>query len=512
MQSAAALRKQFEGYRLQGAITRETAITDAGLVVGAGTSLMRMREDRFGRPHLAVAEDRDRALALYCIAFQRRPAPDFLRHLASASGNWPRDKALANLRLVFAQLPRLANETDAWRLHLAAALLDDEFPPSRLLSELGFTPFDFRKYDPEQPRVPAGNGRQSGQWGSTGGAASAPKVPAPRVASPADGATSHDTKTRQSSVSTARVVAGLGTRVSGSFLEGIAPEALEGLTEFASKVAEPTIFFGAIFIPSPNPGIRSEGTLPGSPGIDYSADHDTGALELSTRDSHGHATTVRAQLRNGIYVDVSTGTPLGRNLDGVLYIDRDAATAALSAAKGRPDEDAQAALAYKNSEPKLCPAPVTDNPGATNNANAVRYAQYVSRTIVNPQRHPQLPPGLAFGLFNPKTGKVVKLDDCQDTTGNMQEYKAFHAWWLKNEKLRKKMSEDFLKQASRQIEANDFRNVQTGIVRPIDWHFKDRESAEFALKLFGQADFLSKVRIFYTPEGTGTSEMIWSGF
>ncbi|MEW6437736.1 MAG: hypothetical protein AB1508_11295 [Pseudomonadota bacterium] len=512
MQSAATLRKQFEGYRLQGAITRETTITDAGLVVGAGTSLMRMRKDRFGRPQLALAEDRERAIALYCVAFQHRPPPDFLRHLASASGNWPHDKALANLRLVFAQLPRLANEADAWRLHLAAALLDEEFSPSRLLSELGFAPFDFRKYDPEQPRVPAGNGRQSGEWGSTGGAASAPKVPAPRATASADGSASHDAKTGQSSVSPALFTAGAATRTSSPLLRRIAPLALRGLTEFASKVFEPLVFFDAIFIPSPNDGIRSEGTLPGSPGIGYSADHDTGTLELSTRDTHGHATTVRAQLRNGVYVDVSTGTPLGRDLNGVLYIDRDAATAALSAAKGHADEDAQAALASKDDEPKLCPAHTQDNPGATNNANAVRYAQYVSQKIVNPQRHPPLAPGLAFGLYNPRTGKIVNLDDCQDTTGNMQEYKAFHAWWLNNEKLMKKMSAKFIQQAASQIQANDFRNLQTGIFRPIDWHFKDRESAEFALKLFGQAGFLPKIRIFYTPEGTGTSEIIWSGF
>ncbi len=484
-------------------------MTDAGLVVGAGTSLMRMREDWFGHPQLALAEDRERALALYCVAFQRRPPPNFLRHLASASGHWPHDKALANLRLVFAQLPRLANEADAWRLHLAAALLDDDFPPSRLLSELGFAPLDFRKYDPDQPRVAAGNGRQSGEWGSTGGAARPPKVPAPHVTSSPDGAAPREPKTEQSSASTALVGAGLGTRVSGSFLGDIGPEALTGLTEFASKIAEPAIFFGAIFIPSPNEGIRSEGTLPGSPGINYSADHDTGALELSARDTDGRATTVRAQLRNGVYVDVSTGTPLGRDLDGVLYIDRDAATAALRAAKGEPREDAQAARASKDDEPKLCPAPVIDNPGATNNANAVRYAQYVSRRIVNPHRHPPLAPGLAFGLFNPRTGRIIKLDDCQDTTGIMQEYKAFHAWRLKNKKLREDMEEEFLDQAARQIEANDFRNLQTGIVRPIDWHFQDKEIAMFALKLFGDAGFLPKVRIFYTPEGTGTSEIIW---
>jgi hypothetical protein len=134
-------------------------ITVAGLTVGAGTLLVRMRKDQFGQPQLSLREDRDRALALHCVAFQRRPTPDFLHHLARAFSHWPHDKALANLRLVFARLPRLACENDAWRLHLAVALLDDEFVPDRLIHELGFAPIDFCKYDPDQ----AGSGRQSGE-------------------------------------------------------------------------------------------------------------------------------------------------------------------------------------------------------------------------------------------------------------------------------------------------------------------------------------------------------------
>jgi hypothetical protein len=509
VRSADNLRKQFESYRNQSAITRTAMITDAGLTVGAGTLLVRMRKDQFGQPRLALREDRDRALALHCVAFQRRPMADFLRHLARASDHWPHDKALANLRLVFARLPRIACEDDAWCLHLAAALLEDEFAPDQLLHELGFAPFDFCKYDPDQPRVPAGSGRQSGEWGSTGGSPDSPTAAGSRVTPSPTRAASRDSKRGQTNVSAARDVAGIGTRVAESFLDELSAEALEGLTEFAGKVAAPIAFFGAIFIPSSNNGIRSEGTLPGASGVTYSVDHDTGALDLSTVDADDDATAIRAQLRDGIYVDVSTGAPLGRDLEGVLYLDRDAATAALSNTKDQQGETAEAASAPKRDEPKLCPDPGLDNPGATNNANAVKYAQYVSQAIVNPQRQPPLEPGMAFGLLNPSSGQVVIFDDCQDTTGIMQEYKGYYAWSLTNKTLMADRARDFLTQANSQIEANDLRNLQTGMNNPIDWHFKDRATADFAWDLFKEASFLDKIRVFYTPEGRHKSERIW---
>jgi hypothetical protein len=63
VRSADNLRKQFENYRNQSAITRTAMITDAGLTVGAGTLIVRMRKDQFGQPRLSLHEDRDRALA-----------------------------------------------------------------------------------------------------------------------------------------------------------------------------------------------------------------------------------------------------------------------------------------------------------------------------------------------------------------------------------------------------------------------------------------------------------------
>ncbi len=88
---------------------------------------------------LALARDEARLFAL--LAFRLPASPDILHHLQDASTHWQRgDKALANIHLVFARLPRLESETDAWRLHLAAAMLDDGFSPRRLLRELGYPP------------------------------------------------------------------------------------------------------------------------------------------------------------------------------------------------------------------------------------------------------------------------------------------------------------------------------------------------------------------------------------
>ena len=51
---------------------------------------------------------------------------------------------------------------------MAAELIDAGVAPRELARELGLSPiqFDVSKYDENQPRVPAGSGRESGQWTS----------------------------------------------------------------------------------------------------------------------------------------------------------------------------------------------------------------------------------------------------------------------------------------------------------------------------------------------------------
>ena len=148
-------------------MTRSVEMSDAGLVVGAGSILARMTKAADGPPRLALDADRERCLAMLSVAWGRPVGADIFHHVEAASHAWQRgDKALANLRLVFAGLPRLAEPADAYRLCLAEYLLDEGMAPEALMRELGYpTNVDrLGKYNPDQQRVPAGNGRRSGEW------------------------------------------------------------------------------------------------------------------------------------------------------------------------------------------------------------------------------------------------------------------------------------------------------------------------------------------------------------
>lgn len=154
------------------ALSPSIEISDRGLVVGAGSLLVRMTREGLGAPRLALDVDGERFLALLSVASREPVRTDVLRHVEAASDHWRQgDKALANLRLVFAGLPRLADPADAYRLRLAEHLLDEGLSPRTLLKELGFdtSALDLVKYAPDQPRVPAGSGRESGRWTSGAG-------------------------------------------------------------------------------------------------------------------------------------------------------------------------------------------------------------------------------------------------------------------------------------------------------------------------------------------------------
>ncbi len=82
----------------------------------------------------------------------------------------------------FSRLPPLETNEQAFRLFAADALLETGLSPRRLMKALDLDPAPLdllQKYNPDQPRIPAGNGRPSGRWGDGGGAAAtpAPKVP-----------------------------------------------------------------------------------------------------------------------------------------------------------------------------------------------------------------------------------------------------------------------------------------------------------------------------------------------
>jgi hypothetical protein len=166
-----ALERRFEKRARSRPIAYAAEIGDDGLVLGAGTVLARTTRDSLGAPALDLADGAGRLYALFAAAHGRPMSPDLPRHLDEAFAHWRRgEKALANIRLAFAQIPRIEDRSDAYRLFLAEELLDTGMSPAALMKGLGFDPprRDLAKYSPNQPRVPAGNGRNSGRWGSGG--------------------------------------------------------------------------------------------------------------------------------------------------------------------------------------------------------------------------------------------------------------------------------------------------------------------------------------------------------
>lgn len=149
-------------------------LTEQGLVYAGGSVLIRMRKSADGRPELAVGVDRARMLAMLSIAFGRSAAAlEVIPHVETAAEHWRRgEKALANLRLVFAGLTGPSDPAAGHRVALAARLLDQGWPPAALLEELGLADglAGFAKYNPNH--VPAGHGDRSGQFDFRSGTSS----------------------------------------------------------------------------------------------------------------------------------------------------------------------------------------------------------------------------------------------------------------------------------------------------------------------------------------------------
>ena len=167
MRSFNELKKLWDDHVSRGRYRPGLAIEDAGLVLGADTILVRMSETRSGANALAVEADRERLLSLIGVSYWDQVPPGIVKNIEKASEQWRRgEKALAHIHLAFARLPQLESTNDAYRLYLAGALLDDGLPPREMLAELGLgrAMRQLDKFDPDQPRVPAGSGRESGQW------------------------------------------------------------------------------------------------------------------------------------------------------------------------------------------------------------------------------------------------------------------------------------------------------------------------------------------------------------
>ena len=137
-----------------------------GLVLGAGTILVRADGPR----RLQSLEGQEaRVLALLSAAYGRAVAPSVLGNIKRAAKAWgDGDDCLAYIHLAHARLPALQDPYDAARrLFIVDGFMKAGTRPACCLrGHLRATYIDAveKFFNPDQPRVPAGSGRTSGEW------------------------------------------------------------------------------------------------------------------------------------------------------------------------------------------------------------------------------------------------------------------------------------------------------------------------------------------------------------
>jgi hypothetical protein len=223
------LRDEWQALELATPISAVLNFAPAGLVLGAGTVLLRADGPR----RLQSPAGREaRVLALLSAAYGRAVAPSVLGNIERAAEAWcDGDDCLAYIHLAHARLGELQQPHDAaQRLVIVDAFLKAGGSPRTIFEALkvrrSYIDALEKDYNPDEPRVPAGSGITSGEWTRDGGG-SAPTQPSYLLPGAA------------------------------SWLGDLAPSAATSLSEYAlSLLADAggaVAAFGLLFIPSPNP-------------------------------------------------------------------------------------------------------------------------------------------------------------------------------------------------------------------------------------------------------------------
>jgi hypothetical protein len=424
-------------------------------VLGAGTIIVPADTPR----RLQSLQGQEaRVLALLSAACGKGVAPSVLGNIERAAKAWGEgDDCLAYIHLAHARLPTHHDlRAGARRLFMARCAMMAGAPPRDVFKALHLDARYIdeieKAYNPDQPRVPAGSGRTSGEW---------------TVDSASSKDASDTVKEETSGAGTSGTSLSLlpSSPPAPSFLGELTATQLAELSAFALRVlriATPVggaaAVFGLLFVPSSN-DIHVEGDVPQIPGLRYSWNRDETQFHLTYDAPDGTHRTWTAILEDDVFRD-EKGNIVGRVLPrGTIVID----PAAISQGSLRDDE------------PKLCPAPVKDR---RTNEKGLAFEIYV-KSIVNPGN--PTPPDMAYELPNPEPGREpVSYDDCQRTTGMLVEIKDHYNWALEkpNEfpEARQWIKDYFLKQSGRQIDASEGRAVT--------WFFSEHEVAQFARELF----------------------------
>lgn len=145
-------------------------INNDGLLLGAGTVLATMRRSQTGVATLTISGNEEKIFALLSLGYRQHLSIDLLRFIKRASLQWAKgEPALAQFELAYARLPRFESKADAQWLFYMDGLIQFGVSPRFLMRAvgLGIRELDLLKYAADEPREPAGHGRESGEWTSS---------------------------------------------------------------------------------------------------------------------------------------------------------------------------------------------------------------------------------------------------------------------------------------------------------------------------------------------------------
>jgi hypothetical protein len=454
-------------------------LTPEGLVLGAGTVMVPAVGPRRLR---SMRGQETRVLALLSAAYGKAVAPSVLGNIERAAKAWSEgDDCLAYIHLAHARLPTLQDPYDAAR----RLFIVDGFMKAGASPRAVFEAFHFgaayiyaveKFFNPDEPRVPAGSGRTSGEWTDseeTGGDVVGRDKP--------EGDGTHGPS-----------LLGRMPPPAASFLGTLDAAQAAELGAYALRVLSAAgaaaATFGLLFIPSPN-NLRVEGEVPEIPGLKYSWNRDETELHL-TYDHAGAQRTFAAYLDGDNFRD-EDGRVIGRVIgDNKVAIDLFAVL---------PD-------LVKNGEPRLCPAPARDVPGSDMGKpyeeNRARQYEDFLKKFINPPPDAPTPSGFVYYLPNPDpkgSSKPVSYDDCQHATAVLFEFKGeSYAKLLESPITRRSVEDRFLEQSASQISASGGR--------PVVWIFAEKEAAEAAHKLFEDTNegrqYITIVHVPWTTRGS----------
>jgi hypothetical protein len=458
MRKLEQLKKQWnDSARLRG-VQANICLGPDGLTLGARTVVAKRNHDG----SLALDGEETKVFALLSVAYGQALEPSILKTIRRISDSArDGDECKAAMYLALAKLPRISDPADtARRLFIADGLIAAGVAPRDIWKALDFDSAIFdslAKYNQDQPRVPAGSGKPSGEW-TSGGAANANANTAAAIGALAPAAMrAGQAVAEEAEAQAPRILAGL---------PGIALR----LASIAARLNLPLAALIETLRASPTGGDRIVGRVSGLPNVYSERQQDELGVHLIDRSTgHTIATLYPTGVR-GQYADRESG--IVAQMEGADLRVRSAIGTASQAQT-------------RKKEPDECPEPGLDLPGmiGTRGLRSKGYENYM-KLWLNPGK--PTPPGVGFQLENPETGKLVYYDDCQHETGLMAEYKGENiariiAWATRAQRLDvlARLANRWVRQATSQIDASEGR--------PVAWFFAEQGALDFARTVFSHA-------------------------